>query len=518
MPIASPLGAASHPMISLRGISKAFPGVVANDGIDLDIHQSEIHAILGENGAGKSTLMKILYGFYRADSGRIFLDGRPFIVHSPNDALAAHVGMVFQDFTLIPAFSVAENIGLFLRDLSPVISLKDVGRRIQEISSRYTLAVDPGARVSELSIGEQQKVEILKLLISDARLLILDEPTRVLAPHEVEALLGTLKSLRADGYAIVLITHKLREVLGCADRITVLRHGRVSGSLLRKDADETRLLKLMFGKELPRLEFGGRAPVEANLPALELRGVSTTAEGAETALKNVDLRIYPGEIVGVAGVSGSGQRELADLILGIKACASGSKFMFGEQVTRDSVRSLRDRGVCFVPENPLVMASVPFMSVLENMALTRTRRYARLGGLRFDWHAVNEDFLQSSSALGFSLPTHALARSLSGGNLQRMVIVRETAHLPRLMIASYLTRGLDAQSTIAARSALLRARENGAGVLLISEDLEELFTVSDRIVVLRGGCIVASSKPDETDVFRVGHLMTGSEQQDAASA
>ena len=518
MPSGSSPQAASQPMVSLRGISKTFPGVVANDGIDLDIHRSEIHAILGENGAGKSTLMKILYGFYRADSGQIFLDGRPLSVRSPNDALAAQVGMVFQDFTLIPAFSVAENIALFLRDLKAVIRLKDVSRRIERVSSHYALTVDPGARVSELSIGEQQKVEILKLLLSDARLLILDEPTRVLAPHEVEALLAVLKKLRADGYAIVLITHKLREVLACADRITVLRRGRVSGSLLRSDADETRLLNLMFGKVIPSLEIGARAPVKANLPALELQGVGTTAEGAETALKDVDFRIYPGEIVGVAGVSGNGQRELADLVLGMKACATGSKVMFGEQVTRESARSMRDRGVCFVPENPLVMASVPFMSVLENMALTHTRRYARLGGLGIDWDAVNEDFERSSSALGFSLPTHAMAKSLSGGNLQRMVIVRETAQLPRLIVASYLTRGLDAQSTIAARRALLQARDNGAGVLLISEDLEELFTISDRIVVLRGGTIVASFRPDETDVFRVGHFMTGSEMQHAAPA
>jgi simple sugar transport system ATP-binding protein len=431
--------------------------------------------------------------------------------------MAAQVGMVFQDFTLIPAFSVAENIALFLRDLSPVISLEAVSRRIEGISSRYALAVNPGARVSELSIGEQQKVEILKLLISDARLLILDEPTRVLAPHEVEALLGVLRSLRADGYAIVLITHKLREVLACADRITVLRRGRVSGSLLRKQADEARLLSLMFGKELPGLEIGGRPAVEAKLPVLELRRVSTTPDGAEVALKDLDLRIYPGEIVGVAGVSGNGQRELADVILGMKACAAGAKLMLGEDVTRSSVRSMRDRGVCFIPENPLVMASVPFMSVVENMALTRTRRYARLGGLRMDWRAVSEDLQRSSSALDFTLPWHAMARSLSGGNLQRMVILRELALGVRLIIASYLTRGLDAQSTIAARQALLRARENGAGVLLISEDLEELFTVSDRLIVLYAGKIIASFRPGETDVYEVGHYMTGTGIQHAAT-
>ena len=505
-------------MISMKGISKTFSGLIANDGIDLDIFRSEIHAVLGENGAGKSTLMKILYGFYRADSGRIALDGRTVSISNPSDALAAHIGMLFQDFTLIPAFSVTENVALFLPDLKPVLPLQEIRRRIEEVSARYSLTVPPDAHVSELSIGEQQKVEILKLLMSDARLLILDEPTRVLAPHEIEALLEVLKNLRADGYAIVLITHKLREVLYCADRITVLRKGRVSGRLLRAEADEARLVHLMFGKQLPGLDIGDRPPVEAGEPALELRRVSTTAEGAETPLRDLDLEIYPGEIVGVAGVSGNGQRELADLVLGMRTCAVGSKRVFGRQASRASVRAMRDAGVCFIPENPLVMASVPFMSVLENVALTRTAHYARAGGLQMDWESVRQDFLRSSSSLGFHLPAHAMARSLSGGNLQRMVISREMAHEPRLMVASYLTRGLDAQSTIAARQALLQARRNGAAVLFISEDLEELFALSDRLIVLRGGRIVASFRPDETDVFQVGHFMTGSEVQHVDAA
>ena len=505
-------------MVSLRGITKAFAGVVANDGIDLDVHRSEIHAILGENGAGKSTLMKILYGFYRADAGRIERDGRPLAIESPTDALAAGIGMLFQDFTLIPAFSVTENVALFLPGLPSVLPLQDIRRRIEEISERYSLTVPPGARVADLSIGEQQKVEILKLLLSDARLLILDEPTRVLAPHEVEALLQVLKRLRGDGYAIVLITHKLREVLECADRITVLRKGRVSGTLLREEADEARLVDLMFGQQLPVLEIGEAPAVERSVPALKLRRVSTAAEGAEVALRDLDLEIYPGEIVGVAGVSGNGQRELADLILGMRPCAAGSKRVFGREASRASVRAMRGAGVCFIPENPLVMASVPFMTVLENAALTRTTSYARAGGFRIDWETARQDFLRSSTSLGFHLPTHALARSLSGGNLQRMVISREMAHNPRLVVASYLTRGLDAQSTIAARQALVQARRNGAAVLLISEDLEELFALSDRLVVLRGGSIVASVRPSETDVSEVGHFMTGGEVQHADAA
>jgi ABC-type uncharacterized transport system ATPase subunit len=505
-------------MISMRGISKAFPGVTANDRIDVDIHRSEIHAILGENGAGKSTLVKILYGFYRADAGNVSLDGRPLSIESPHDARAAHIGMVFQDFTLIPAFSVAENIALFLPNLAPVVDLGDVSCRIARLSERYVLKVDPQAIVSQLSIGEQQKAEILKLLLSDARLLILDEPTRVLAPHEVDSLLGVLKSLRADGYAIVLITHKLGEVLACADRITVLRQGRVSGALLRKEATEQQLVNMMFARELSPLEVEKHSRAAGSLPALELRDVSTHAEGAETALRDVNLSVYSGEILGVAGVSGNGQKELGDVILGIKTCESGNKLLFGEDVTGHSVRSMRRRGVSFIPENPLVMASIPFMSVLENMALTRTQRYARLAGLRIDWRAVREDFSQSSARLGYSLPPYALARSLSGGNLQRMVIAREIARDPRFIIASYLTRGLDVQSTIAARQALLHARDNGAGVLLISEDLEELFALSDRLIVLNRGRVLGEYTPKDTTIIEVGHLMTSAEIQHDTTA
>jgi simple sugar transport system ATP-binding protein len=500
-------------MIQMRGISKTFAAVLANDNVDLDIYPSEIHALLGENGAGKSTLVKILYGFYRADSGRIELNGRPVSINTPRDARAAQIGMVFQDFTLIPAFSVAENIALFLPDLDRLIDLDEVCLRIETLSTRYGLEVGPRQMVASLSIGQMQKVEVLKLLLSDARLLILDEPTRVLAPHELASLLNVLRNLRDDGYAIVLITHKLKEVLECADRITVLRRGRVAGTLLRQEANEQRLIDLMFEMKLSAPEVKGQPPAEARSPVLELRGLSTRAQGTETTLKNLDLKIYPGEIVGIAGVSGNGQKELGDLILGAKRSNTGTKLLFGEDVTRKSVRALRSRGVSFIPENPLAMASVPFMSVLENMALTRTQRYARWGGLRIGWGAVQQDLAQASAGLGFSLPTFAPAKSLSGGNLQRMVIVRELAQHPKLIIASYLTRGLDLQSTFAARNALIQARGEGCGVLLISEDLEELFTLSDRLIVLHGGRIVGSFRPQDTTLIEVGHLMTGSEGQ-----
>jgi simple sugar transport system ATP-binding protein len=500
--------------ISMQGISKQFPGVLANDRIDLQINNSEIHALLGENGAGKSTLMKILYGFYRADAGQILHKGEPLSIQSPQDAREIQIGMVFQELNLIPAMSVAENIALFLPDLPPILKANEIEQRITNISARYNLHVDPNALVSQLSIGEQQKVGILKLLLSDAHLLILDEPTRVLAPHELDALFSVLYRLRDDGYAIILITHKLKEVLECADRITVLRNGRVAGSLPGDEADENRLVELMFAKKIPTLQVTHEPEYEhTDTPLLELRAVGTSGEGAETSLKDITLQVFPNEIVGVAGVSGNGQKELGDMVLGMINCTSGLKLIDGEDMTHLPIQEVRKRGVAFIPENPLAMASVPYMTVLENFSLTNTWRYARHAGLTMDWQSIKVDAENTQAYFGFDLPLYAPAKSLSGGNLQRMVIFRELSHQPRLIIASYLTRGLDVQSTLAARRALLQARDNGAGVLLISEDLEELFTLSTKLIVLFNGKIVGTFLPSETNVYEVGHLMTGSEVQ-----
>ena len=498
------------PMVSMRGITKAFPGVLANDGIDLDIYPSEVHALLGENGAGKSTLVKILYGFYRADSGSLLLSGQPVHIQSPADARKFQIGMVFQDFNLIPAFSVAENIALFLPDLKPVIHPKEIDRRIEEISTRYDLQVNPHALVSQLSIGEQQKVEILKLLLSNARLFILDEPTRVLAPHEIKALFGVLKNLRRDGYAILLITHKLNEVLECADRISVLRTGRLAGTLTRREASEEKLIAFMFEKSLAGLNRHAHAESRSDRPPiLRLKNIATHSQGAQVGLEDINLDIYPHEIVGVAGVSGNGQKELGDVILGLQKCSQGRKELFGQEATSWSIGRVRQSGVAFVPENPLQMAVTPYLSVLENMALTRSRLYARLGGLRVDWGAVQADARESFARFGFSVPSLFVpVRSLSGGNLQRMTIARELAFGPKLIVGSYLTRGLDVQSSLSARQALLDARQVGAGILLISEDLEELFSLSDRLIVLSRGRIVGSFLPTETDNYTVGRLMT----------
>ena len=501
-------------MLSLRGITKSFPGVLANDHIDLDVHAGEVHAVVGENGAGKSTLVKILYGFYRADAGEIRLDGRSVEIRTPSDARRLRLGLVFQALVPIPALTVAENVALFLPVLPAILDRAAIARRIAEISTRYGLDVDPGAPIWRLSVGERQRVEIVKLLLADARILVLDEPTRGLAPHEIEGLLTIFRELRRDGYAVVFIAHKLAEVLAAADRITVLRRGVVAGSLARADASEAALVALMFGDaplDAPARGGVARAPRPDTRPLLELRHVATRPEGRTTGLEDIDLAIRPGEIVGVAGVAGNGQRELGDVILGLEPCAAGAKYLDGEDATRWPVREIRARGAIFIPEDALGMAAAPGMTVLENMALGDTAKYARRGGLSVDWTAARQDLARSLERLAVSVPSVDVPiGTLSGGNVQRVILAREMARDPRLIVAFYPTRGLDVRSATAARDLLVRAaREGGAGVLLISEDLGELFSMSDRIVVLFRGRIAGVGAPGELTVQEVGYLMTG---------
>jgi len=330
------------PLLVLRGITKSFPGVAANDHVDLEIYNSQVHALLGENGAGKSTLVKILYGFYRADSGEIRLNGQPVQIRSPHDARRFRIGMVFQDFVQIPALSVAENIALFQPNLPAILDKARMIRRIKEVSERYGLQVDPYAPIWRLSIGERQKVEVLKLLLADAQILILDEPTRSLAPHEVEALFQVFANLRRDGYAVVFITHKLKEVLACADRITVMRRGQVAGTLAGSEATESGLVSLMFGIAVTESPHRRRETLpEGRQPLLELRGVRTRAEGEAAGLHEINLTVFPGEIVGVAGVSGNGQKELGDVVLGLKRCSRGAKYLWGQDATRWPVAQVR---------------------------------------------------------------------------------------------------------------------------------------------------------------------------------
>ena len=502
----------SRPFLLLQGITKKFPGVLANDQVNLEILRGEVHALLGENGAGKSTLMKILYGFYRADAGEILQNGRPIQIRSPQDARSFRIGMVFQDFIQIPALTVAENIALFLPDLPFLLARANLFRRIEEISRRYDLTVNPAAPVGQLSIGQRQKVELLKLLLADARVLIFDEPTRSLAPHEIEGLFRFFSRLRRDGYALIFITHKLQEVLTSADRITVMRRGRIVETLPGSEATSEKLITLMFGeKEVGSSPARKETRREKHPPTLELRQASSRSEGLKTALQNINLSISPGEIVGVAGVSGNGQKELGDLILGLERCSAGQKFLFGREATFWPVSRVRDQGVAFIPEDPIQMTAFPWLTVEENMAVGHLSRYSRKKGFAIDWEAVRSDLGRSLKRLGFQIPSFfAPVGVLSGGNVQRLTLAQETARDPRLIVAFYPTRGLDVRSAAAAREILVSFRNSGSGVLLISEDLDELFALSDRLVVLFRGRIAGVFALEETTVREVGFLMTGS--------
>ena len=494
------------PLLEARGLTKRYGPVLANNAVDLALHGGEVHALLGENGAGKSTLSKLLYGYTRPDAGTILFDGRPVDLRSPADARALGIGMVFQNFMLIPALSVLENIALFLP--SPAPGRKALEARIREYGARFGLSVDPSAPVRQLSIGDQQKVELLKLLLAQARVLIFDEPTKVLAPHEADALFRIFAALKAEGYAILFITHKLREVMACADRITVLRQGAVTGGFASGQAEPAALVAMMFGEhldasatpEMPRSATDAR-------PILELQGACARAKGSETALRNLDLTLGEGEIVGVAGVSGSGQKELGDLILGLRPLAAGRKTFRGEDASRWSIGRMRAAGTAFVPEDPLAMAAVPGLSVRENLALGTGRRYFK--GPRLDWPAMEAAMAASFGTMGFPVPRlDPPIAALSGGNLQRAVLARELAHDPHLIIALYPTRGLDVRSARAVRDLLGRVRAEGGGVLLISEDLDELAELSDRLLVLYAGRIAGEFPRGGWQAGPVGHLMT----------
>lgn len=497
-----------QPAIRLVEITKRFPGVVANDRVSLDVYPGEIHGLLGENGAGKSTLVKILYGFYRADSGTIVVRGQPSAIRSPRDARRLGIGLVFQGFTLVPALTVAENVALFMSKLPPVLRPRNLQRAIAEASHRHGLDLDPHVPVWQLSVGQQQRVELLKLLLAQARVLVFDEPTKVLVPHEVETLFGIFARLRADGYALLFITHKLREVRSSADRITVMRGGRVVGTVFPAEATEDRLIGMMFGEQIS--EVGRRSGGEPGAPILELRRLGTRPVGTAPGLSRIDLVVREGEIVGVAGVSGNGQRELGDAILGLTRISQGRKVFCGQDATRWPPGKVIARGLAFIPEDPLAMAVVPWFSTLENLALRDPRQFSRAGGWLLDWKSVRAALAEGFSRLGLaSLPEWARASALSGGNLQRLVLARELHRPYRLVVALYPTRGLDVRSANAVRQALLLARDEGRGVLLISEDLSELFALCDRIVVMLRGRIVGEFRPEETTPAEVGRVMTG---------
>ena len=500
------------PMLSARGLSKRFADVLAADAIDLDAYGGEILAILGENGAGKSTLMKMLYGYYHPDSGHLTVQGEAVRFHSPAAARDHGIGMVFQNFTLIPALSVAENIALVQRGRGIRLDRKALSRRINDLSQRYGLAVSPEAMVRDLSIGERQRAEILKVLASDARILILDEPTSVLAPHEVESLLAILRHLRDDGYTILLITHKLNEVFACATRVAILRRGKVVGGGPIEEFTRTALLQLMLGERQNQTAVVEASPAAAKGPGIGLHSVTTSGKDGRSSLRDVSMQVPAGQIVGIAAVAGNGQAGLADVLLGIGKLQAGAVTFGKVEMTGASPAQRLRAGLCVIAEDPVAHGAVGPMTVGENFMLTRAKIEGKGRLLRPRRLRAATTALAASSPF----PMPALSRvleTLSGGNVQRVVIVREVQPHCRYLLAYYPSRGLDVASTRAVQRMLVDLRDAGAAVLLVSEDLDELQALADEVLVLHHGHVVGRFPRGQVEPMRVGHLMTGGTEE-----
>ncbi len=502
----------------MKGITKRFPNVLANDQIDFCIASGEIHALLGENGAGKTTLMNILFGLYQPDEGHILLDKKRVSLRSPRDAINLGIGMVHQHFKLVETNTVTENIALCLQidDVRKPMNflrllknpLQDVEKRVKDLSNKYRLKVDPQAKIWQLSLGEQQRVEIIKTMFQGVNVLILDEPTSVLTPNEVDDLFNTLHRMANEGHAIVFISHKLDEVLRISDRVTVLRNGRVMASLITSKTDKKELARLMVGRDVFfRLE---KKQIIRSEPVLEVKNLEALSDKGDLALKSLTFTVYSGEILGIAGVSGNGQKELTEVITGLKTSDKGEVIILGVNVTNSSPIKILNQGVAHIPEERIKVGTVPNMSVTENLFL---RRYDQPPFSSGFW--LNEDVMRQYSEklieeYNIVTPsTQTPVKVLSGGNIQKLIIARETSWNPKLIIASHPTYGLDVGATEQIRRLLLEQRGKGVAILLISEDLTEILSLSDRIVVMFNGEFVGEMLAETVNVEEIGLMMAG---------
>jgi len=507
----APEVAPSPPLaIEAVGIVKSFPGVLANDHVDFDVRQGEIHALLGENGAGKSTLMNVLAGLYRPDDGTVRVAGVPVDLRSPRDAIAAGIGMVHQHFALVPSQTVAENILLGLDRPRFRLDLKRTEAEVAKLAAEIGLHVDPAARIWQLSVGEQQRVEIIKMLFHGARVLILDEPTAVLAPQETAELFTTLRSMTRAGRSIVFISHKLGEVLAIADRITVMRAGKVTASGIDpRGVARSDLARLMVGR--PVIESIERAPVDPGRIVLSVEQVSALNDRGLTALHGVSFQVRAGEVVGIAAVAGNGQSELAQVITGLRTC-TGRVVVDGRDIAARPARVAIAAGVAHVPEDRVGVGSSPNLSLVDNLIMRRFRYPPVARGPFHDEGAARSKAEQLRVAYAIFAPTiDTPVRILSGGNLQRLILAREIDSAPTLMVAVQPTRGLDVGAIEGVHQLLLDMRAHGAALLLISEELEELLALADRILVMYEGRVTASfDAPGIHDVDQIGlHMMGG---------
>lgn len=496
--------------LELRGITKRFPGVLANDSVDLAVRSGDIHAIVGENGAGKSTLMSILYGLYSPDDGEIVIRGSAVKFHSPIDAMEAGLGMVHQAFKLFPSLTVAENViyGAEPTSWGVFTDQKSAHARVAELSQEHGLAVDPGARIEDLPVGVLQRVEILKALYRGARIIILDEPTAVLTPQERDRLFDVLRRLQRAGHTILFITHKLGEVLAVSEHVSVLRNGRSVAELVTAETNEVEISHHMIGRDVHPHIAENEAPMGDIV--LTVRDVSVAGEHERHSVRNVSLEVRAGEILGIAGVSGNGQRELVDAITGMGPVDSGTINLRGEDVTHQSIAERRQTGMAYVPEDRHGVGSAGAASVADNllMGVQRQAGFQIRGWMqrpairRLTSRLVEEYDIKISSP-------ETSAATLSGGNLQKVVVARELRHQAELLVAEQPTRGIDIGAIGFIHQRLIRFRDTGGAVLLVSAELRELLTVADRILVMFEGRIVAERTPNETTEAELGLYMAG---------
>lgn len=511
--------AVTAPAVAAFGVSKRFPGVIANDDVHFDVRVGEVHALLGENGAGKTTLSNILTGLYRPDAGHLELAGQRVSFDSPRDAIDAGVGMVHQHFRLIPTFTVAENIALGAAQEGEraLLDMAAVEHRIVELGEQFELSVDPGARIWQLSVGEQQRVEILKVLYREAKILIMDEPTAVLTPLEADALSQTLTSLTRQGRSVIFISHKLGEVISIADRITVLRQGRSVETIDAAGATRESLAAVMVGREVERVERRGVGALPGAPVVLSVEELSAEGDRGLPALRSVSLDVRSGEIVAVAGVAGNGQRELVEVLAGLRPRTTGRIEVDGEVLDRADARHPIRMGVAYVPQDRLGTGLAPDLSIAENLVLKRYRRppvsrppFLRSSVIDAEAEVLMEQF--DVRAPSSQTPT----RRLSGGNVQKVLLAREMSGRPKVLVVSTPTQGLDIGAVATVHQLLLDAAAEGVGVLLVSEDLDEVLALADRVVVMYEGSVTGVVDASDATIASLGVLMGGGSSKEGA--
>ncbi len=504
-------------LMEMRSISKRFPGVLANVKIDFDVRSAEVHALLGENGAGKSTLMKILYGMYHQDEGDIFINGEKVNISSPTDAINLGIGMIHQHFMLVPTLTVAENVALGLpSSRGPLTDLEHVSKRIINLANSYGLRIDPDAYIWQLSVGQQQRVEIIKALYRGAALLILDEPTAVLTPQEVDELYVIMRQMVKDGYALIFISHKLHEVVEISNRVTVLRNGRKIGTRPTSETTKQNLAKWMVGRDIKFITSINQ--IKRGEVRLKLENVSCNSDRGTQGLSDISLEVFSGEILGIAGVSGNGQRELAEAVAGLREITDGQIFLEGENVSGFSPGELTERMLSYIPEERMRDGMINNFTIAENMILREHNKlpFSKYGFLKLKDITTHTDQLINQ----FQVKTPSqktLAKSLSGGNIQKVILAREISRNPRTIVAAQPTRGLDIGATEYVREQLIVQRNQGSAVLLISEDLDEIMALSDRIAVIFEGKIMDILTRNKANREKIGLLMAGVNPEEKAT-